>query len=89
MENNVQGLDVSKNEDKRVLSAMLLDCDGQILHEMDRVYSYDYNVETGDPQRCYGTLHKNEDYPEVSEWYITYDDGQDCAVLEMSLVFKA
>lgn len=53
----------------------------------DRVYSYDY-IE-GKPIRCYGTLYKNEDFPEVSEWYIEYDDGQECAVLDMSLVFKA
>jgi len=72
-----------------VLPAVPIDGDGQVLHEGDRVYSYDYNVETVAPQRCYGTLHKNEDFPEVSEWYIAYDDGQECAVLEMSLVFKA
>jgi hypothetical protein len=72
-----------------LLPAVPIDGDGQVLHEGDRVYSYDYDLETFAPQRCYGTLHKNEDYPEVSEWYIAYDDGQECAVLEMSLVFKA
>lgn len=71
------------------LPAVPIDGDGQVLHEGDRVYCYDYNVETVAPQRYYGTLHKNEYYPEVSEWYINYDDGQECAVLEMSLVFKA
>ena len=89
METNVQGLGVSPNDAKRVLPAVPIDGDGQVLHEGDRVYSYDYDVETVAPQRCYGTLHKNEDYPEVSEWCIDYDDGQECAVLDMSLVFKA
>lgn len=70
------------------VSAVTVDGDGQVLHEGDRVYSYDYDKNLK-PSRCYGTLHKNEDFPEVSEWYITYDDGQECAVLEMSLVFKA
>lgn len=64
-----------------------LDGDGQVLHEGDRVYCYDY-VDMK-PKRCYGILHKNKDYPHVSDWYITYDDGQECAVLEISLVFKA
>lgn len=70
-----------------MLDAVPLFGDGQKPHQGDRVYSYDY-IE-GKPTRCYGTLHKNEDYPEVSEWYIEYDDGQECAVLDMSLVFKA
>jgi hypothetical protein len=77
---------VSKNE--QVYTAVAIDGDGQVLHEGDRVYSYGYD-DKWKPQRVYGTLHKNEDFPEVSEWYIAYDDGQECAVLEMSLVFKA
>jgi hypothetical protein len=73
---------------KPMLCAVPLDSDGQTLHEGDRVYSYGYD-DNLKPQRLYGTLNKNEDYPEVSEWYIAYNDGQKCAVLEMSLVFKA
>ena len=88
IETNVQGLDVSPNDAKRVLPAVHIDGDGQVLDEGDRVYSYGYD-DNWKPQRLYGTLHKNEDFPEVSEWYIAYDDGQECAVLEMSLVFKA
>mgnify|MGYP006268344627 CR=1 FL=1 len=87
--NKDENLQVSPAIAKPMLPAVLIDGDGQVLHEGDRVYSYDYDVETVAPQRCYGTLYKNEDYPEVSEWYIAYDDGQECAVLEMSLVFKA
>ena len=64
------------------------DGDGQVLHDGDRVYSYGYDIERN-PTRMYGTLHKNEDNPEVSEWYIAYDDGYECAVLFMELVFKA
>ena len=89
MENKNSTNHENGNDANRLLAAVPLDGDGQTLHEGDRVYSYDYNVETVAPQRCYGTLHKNEDYTEVSEWYIAYDDGQECAVLEMSLVFKA
>lgn len=87
METKVQGQDVSPNDAKRVLPAVPIDGDGQVLHEGDRVYSYGYD-DNWKPQRLYGTLHKNEDFPTVSEWYIAYDDGQECAVLEMSLVFK-
>ena len=68
--------------------AVPIDGDGRVLHEGDRVYSYGYD-DNWKPKRLYGTLHKNEDFPEVSKWYIAYDDGQECAVLEMSLVFKA
>jgi hypothetical protein len=79
--------DFSPNDAKPVLPAVPID--GKVLYEGDRVYSYDYDVENFAPKKCYGTLHKNKDYPEVSEWYIAYDDGQECAVLQMSLVFKA
>ena len=78
----------SRNDGNTVLPAVPFDGDGLVLHEGDRVYSYDYDKNLK-PSRCYGTLHKNEDYPNVSEWYIAYDDGQECAVLEISLVFKA
>ncbi len=77
------------SNEQQMLHAVPLDGNGQVLQEGDRVYSYDYDVALVEPQRCYGTLHKNEDYPQVSDWYIAYDDGQECAVLNMSLVFKA
>jgi hypothetical protein len=88
MENEITINHENGNDAKRVLPAVPIDGDGQVLHEGDRVYSYGYD-DKWKPQRLYGTLHKNEDYPEVSDWYIAYDDGQECAVLEMSLVFKA
>jgi hypothetical protein len=60
------------------------DAQGNILHEGDRVFAYDL-----DSKRVYGTLYRNKDYPEVSEWYVQYDDGEDCAVLDFSLLWKA
>lgn len=53
----------------------------------DRVYVYDTD-KTGQVRKYYGTLMKNTDYPEVSEWYIKFDDGNDCAVLDMDSVVK-
>jgi len=88
MSNQVEGESVTPNDAKPVLAAVPLDGDGQRLQDGDRVYSYGYNKDMK-PKRLYGTLHKNKDYPEVSEWYIAYDDGEECAVLELSLVFKA
>ena len=57
---------------------------GMRLHDGDRVYVYDEH-----DARLYGTLYKNKDFPHVSDYYIEYDDGQECAVLDMSSVYKA
>ncbi len=73
------------SEEKRI---KLIDVDGNILHEGDRVYSYDFDG-SGKIIRVYGTLHKNVDYPNVSDWYIVYDDGAECAVLDTEFVYKA
>jgi hypothetical protein len=48
----------------------------------DRVYSFDL-----DSSKVYGILLKND--TGLSEWMIRYDDGEECAVLDLSLVFKA
>jgi|LakMenE01Jun11ns_1017448.scaffolds.fasta_scaffold7577049_1 hypothetical protein len=53
------------------------------MKEGDRVYTYDL-----DNSKCFGTIHKNKEYPNVSEWYVKYDDGQECAVLDLSLIIK-
>jgi len=37
----------------------------------------------------YGILLKNNGHPSVSEWYIKYFDGNDCAVLRMEEVYSA
>lgn len=63
---------------------ILIDGNGEELSHGERVYSFDF-----DGKKYYGTLYKNEDYPEVSLWYIKYDDGNEFAVLEYKLVFKA
>lgn len=53
-------------------------------NEGDRVFSYEL-----DGSQVFGTIHKNKDNPDVSEWYIRYDDGEECAVLDISIVFHA
>lgn len=30
----------------------------------------------------FGTLHENIGHKDVSEWYVHWDDGSDCAVLD-------
>lgn len=50
--------------------------------EGDRVFSYGFGYEQHN-----GTIHKNTEYPEVSEWYIKYDDGEECAVLDVDAVY--
>lgn len=62
----------------------ILDGNDEIVKVGDRVYSFDF-----DGTACYGVLCKNKDNPEVSQFYIQYDDGEDCAVLDISIVFKS
>lgn len=52
--------------------------------ENEQVYVHD---EHG--SKIYGILHKNTEHPEVSEWYIHFQDGEKCAVLVDDLVFKS
>lgn len=70
-----------------VLPAVPIDGEGQRLHEGDRVYTYD--AFAANQTRIYGTLYKNSEYPEVSEWYVDYDDANQCAVLDFGLLWKA
>ena len=53
------------------------------MKEGDRVFTYGYRYEVHE-----GTIHKNTEYPEVSEWYIKYDDGSEFAVLNINGVYK-
>ena len=64
--------------------------DGQKMNEGDRVYSYDFEP-TNDTHkgRVYGTLLLNTEHPNVSKWYVAYDDGLDCAVLDTKDFYKA
>jgi hypothetical protein len=68
-----------------MLAAVLIDGDGQKLHLQDRVYTY----EAFTNERVYGTLYKNSEFPNVSDYYVSYDDGEDCAVLDFTTIFKA
>ena len=55
----------------------------QKFKEGDRVFSYGFGYE-----KHGGTIYKNTEYPEVSEWYIKYDDGEECAVIDINYVYK-
>lgn len=41
-----------------------------------------------DFSRINGTLHKNIEHPEVSKWYVKYEDGQEFAVLDFNYLYK-
>ena len=73
--------------DKPILSAAPLDGYGNILQEGDRVYTHGF-TDNG-RGRHYGSLHKNDEFPNVSDWFIDYDDGEQYAVLDFDDVFKA
>lgn len=68
-----------------MLAAVLIDGNGQKLHLQDRVYTY----EAFTNERVYGTLYKNSEFPNVSDYYVSYDDGEDCALLDFKTIFKA
>lgn len=51
--------------------------------EGDKIFTYGFCYEIHN-----GTIYKNNEYPEVSEWYIKYDDGEECAVLDINAVYK-
>ena len=51
-------------------------------NEGDKVYAYDVDG------IHYGVLHRNLEFPDVSEWYVAYEDGEECAVLDIELVHK-
>ena len=55
----------------------------QTFTEGERVSTFDINGMV-----LYGTIHKNIDFPQVSQWYIRFDDGIECAVVDESLVIK-
>ena len=48
----------------------------------DRVYCYYFG------KIINGTIHKNVEFPKVSKYYIKYDDGEECAVLDINQVYK-
>ena len=82
---NSETKDIQSHSRNTVLSAAPLDADGQRLYAGDRVYAYDIDGRT----RVYGTLLPNDDYKDVAEWYVEYDDGAECAVLDFGVLWKA
>ena len=59
----------------------------QQFKEGDSVYTYGYDGSDNVYGKFYGTIHLNTEYPQVSDWYIKFDDGQEFAVLEIDLVY--
>lgn len=50
--------------------------------EGDRVWTFDV-----DGEKVWGTLIRNENKT-ISEWAVNYDDGECCAVLDITQIFK-
>lgn len=48
----------------------------------DRVYAHGL-----DSKKYHGTIHKNTEFPNISEWYVKYDDGKECAIIDIDSVF--
>ena len=71
---------------KPLLQALPIDGDGHPLHEEDRVFTHGF-TDNG-LSRHYGTLLRNTEFPEVSDWWIDYDDKEQFAVLDFADVFK-
>ena len=66
-----------------MIQETVIDGNGNILKEGDRVWTYDWGY-----KKIYGTLKLN-DYWYVSEWSVMWDDGEDCAVLSFATIWKA
>lgn len=67
----------------------LIDGDGNVLHDGDRVYTHD----AMSCDRVYGTLFEPNDEIQKQEfsdyWTVDYDDGETCIVLRPQELFKA
>lgn len=87
METKTNNQEETANSGNMLLAAVPLDGDGQPLHEGDRVFTHGFTDNGW--ERHYGTLHRNTEFPEVSDWWIDYDDKEQFAVLDFSDVFKA
>lgn len=42
-----------------------------------------------DGSRQYGTLRQGETFRGPEDWYVEYDDGQSCIVLDFSTIYDA
>ncbi len=68
------------------MALYLIDGDGNVLHDGDRVYTHD----PFENKRIYGELHEPEEmavYPDT--WTVSYDDGESSLVLRPEQLFKA
>jgi len=57
-----------------------------LFKEGDRVWTYDVEFGKG-YVKVYGTFIKNE-YKNVSDWAVNWDDGECCAVLDLEQLYK-
>lgn len=71
----------------KTLGDIKFDGIGNILHEEDRVYIFDPVAHTH--TRHYGTLYIKSIDTKTKEWYVKYDDGGDCLVIDFALLYKA
>lgn len=60
-----------------------IDGNGNLLKEGDRVWTYDWGYIP-----LQGTLKENTEHKDVSEWYVAWDDGENCAVLNFDFIWK-
>lgn len=67
---------------------ILIDGNGKALKEGDKVYIFDHD-DGENIKKYFGTLYKNKKHPEVSDWYIRFNDNKKYAVLVPALVYKA
>lgn len=75
-----------------LIEQKIQDGHGNVLHENDRVFVYDYfnssNRITG-VKRVYGTLVKSDHPKTFGRWCIDYDDGESFVVLDFKGVWRA
>ena len=57
---------------------------GEVFTEGNRVFAYDF-----DNSKVYGIIYENRGHKDISEWYVKYDDGAECAVLDIDFLWKS
>ena len=62
----------------------LIVANGEVVKDGDRVYTYTLGY-----TKVYGTLHHGETFLSNDSWYVDYDDGESCVVLEPYLIWKS
>ena len=64
------------------------DGNGNLLHEGDRVFGYDFK-DGGGYKRVYGTLNISDEPKTNGHWCVDYDDGDSYIVLDFDSIFRA